>query len=352
MEAILLVGGLGTRLRPLTANTPKPLLPVAGRPFVMHQLVRARNAGVRHVVMATSYRADIFEPTLGDGRDLGIEITYVVEDRPLGTGGAIRNAAAALTSGPDEPVLVFNGDILDGHDLVAQVATHYERDADATLYLTEVDDARAYGSVLTEADGRVTAFLEKTPEPITNRVNAGCYVFRRSVIDSIPTGRPVSVEREVFPALLTSGRVFAQVDRSYWIDLGTPAAYVKASADLVRGLVTPSARPGAAGERLVLDGAHVAPDAQVFGGSSILEWSIIGGQSVVEGSVVMQEAQVGEGTTIRRSVVGRGARIAAGVTLEDCIVGDGAVVEADNELRHGLRLAVGATLPPGAVRFS
>lgn len=188
-EAILLVGGKGTRLRPLTVHTPKPMVRAAGVPFLTHQLARARAAGVDHIVLATSYLAEVFEPHFGDGSALGLHLEYVTEVEPLGTGGAIRNVAARLHSAPDEPVLVFNGDILTGLDIRALVRTHETTGADVSLHLTKVTDPRAYGLVPTDETGRVLAFLEKpqTPEEIvTDQINAGAYVFRRSVIDTIP----------------------------------------------------------------------------------------------------------------------------------------------------------------------
>ena len=189
LEAILLVGGQGTRLRPLTISTPKPLLPTAGVPFLAHQLAKASAAGVTRVVLATSYRAGMFADCLGDGSAFGLEIVYVEEGPPLGTGGAIRNAAQALRSGPGSPVLVLNGDVLSGHDLAAQLDLHSKAEAAVTLHLVEVGDPARFGCVPTDADGRVTAFLEKTASPVTNRINAGCYVFRRDVIDADPAGR-------------------------------------------------------------------------------------------------------------------------------------------------------------------
>jgi mannose-1-phosphate guanylyltransferase len=353
-EAILLVGGFGTRLRPLTERVPKPLLPVGGVPFVHHQLTRARAAGVDHVVLATSYQAEAFAAGLGDGSRLGISVDYSVEDEPLGTGGAIRHAAKLLTSsGPDDPVLVFNGDVLDGHDLPGQLALHRERDADVTLYLTVVDDARAYGCVPVDTDGRVAAFLEKMAEPVTNRVNAGCYAFRRSVIDEIPADRPVSVERETFPGLLAARRrVFGCVDRAYWVDLGTPAAYVRGSADLVLGRVSSPARPGWPGEFLILDGADVAPTATLRAGTSVLPGATVGDGAVVDGSVVMAGATVGAGCIVRGSAVGTGASLGEDCVLVDAVVGDGARLGARNELRFGARVACDLSIPDGGVRFS
>lgn len=225
-EAILLVGGKGTRLRPLTVNTPKPMVPAAGVPFLTHQLARARAAGVDHVVLATSYLAEVFEPHFGDGSALGLRLEYVTEKEPLGTGGAIRNVADRLDSAPGDPVLIFNGDILTGLDIAALVATHRSARADVSLHLTRVADPRAFGLVPTDDDGRVTAFLEKPESPediVTDQINAGAYCFNRSVIDSIPVGRPVSVERETFPGLLADGaHLQGMVDSTYWLDLGTP----------------------------------------------------------------------------------------------------------------------------------
>ena len=352
VEAILLVGGLGTRLRPLTEHVPKPMLPVAGVPFVAHQVARAAAAGVTRVVLATSYRADVFEQYVPQLAQYGVEVDLMLETTPLGTAGAIRNAADRLSSAPDDPVVVLNGDVLDGHDLPAQLARHREFDADVTLYLTEVDDPRAFGSVLVQADGRVSEFLEKSPEPVTNRVNAGCYVFRRSLIDTIPSGRVVSVERETFPSLLERGtKVLANVDRAYWTDMGTPELYVKGSADLVRGVIVPSARPAPPGESLVLPGAIVHPTARVYGGSSVLAGAVVGPDCVIEGSVVMADAVVGAASRVRQSAVGHGAELADEVLVDHAVVGAHARIGAGNELRHGARVSSHLELPAGALHF-
>ncbi|WP_405088777.1 sugar phosphate nucleotidyltransferase [Microbispora sp. NBC_01389] len=353
LEAILLVGGQGTRLRPLTLSTPKPLLPTAGVPFLAHQLAKARAYGVRRVVFATSYRASMFAEAFGDGAGLGLEIVYVTEDTPLGTGGAIRNAAQALTCPPDAPVLVLNGDILSGHDIAAQVDLHVSRDAAVTLHLTEVDDPSRFGCVPTDDDGRVTAFLEKTPNPVTNRINAGCYVFRRSVIDTIPEGQVVSVERETFPGLIAAGEpVLGFADASYWLDVGTPAAFVQGSADLVLGKLGSPALPGPAGERLLLDGAVVSPEAKVTGGTVVGPRATVEAGASVRGSVLSEDCHVASGATVVDSVVGVGARVASGAVLRQVVVGDSASIGPGNELTAGMRVWPGVTLPECAVRFS
>lgn len=352
-EAIMLVGGQGSRLRPLTVTTPKPMLPVAGVPFLTHQLARLRDVGIEHVVLATSYRAETFQEHFGDGASLGLRIDYETEHEPLGTGGAIRNVAAHLESGPDDPVVVYNGDVLGGHDLGAQLASHREHDADVTLHLVTVPDPRAFGCVPTDADGRVTAFLEKDPHPVTDQVNAGCYVFRRSVVDAIPAGRVVSVERETFPGLLAAGRqVLGWVENAYWLDLGTPVALVRGSCDLVRGEVASSALPGPVGEWLALAGAEIAPDAFLSGGTTVGAGAHVGAGAVVQGSVLFDGAVVEAGAQVRDCVIGRGARVGAGTHLDTVVVGDGAHVGAHNELRAGVRIWPAAHLPDASIRFS
>ncbi|GAB3665395.1 NDP-sugar synthase [Actinocorallia lasiicapitis] len=352
MEAILLVGGRGTRLRPLTISTPKPLLPTAGVPFLAHQLAMASAAGITRIVFATSYRAEMFEAAFGT-EAYGVELCYVVEKQPLGTGGAIRNAAEALKSAPEDPVLILNGDILTGHSIPAQVALHREAQAAVTLHLTEVDDPSRFGCVPTDGNGRVTAFLEKTNHPVTNRINAGSYVFRRDVIDTIPPGEVVSVERETFPGLIAAGEtVMGFVDPAYWLDVGTPAAFVRGSCDLVLGELASPALPGEPGPSLALEGSHVSPRAVITDGTIVGAGAVVEAGSTVSGSVIFDEAVVAKGAWIRNSVLGRGAKVASGAMLDGAILGDGAVVGPGNELGDGLRLWPGIELPPTAVRMS
>lgn len=356
LEAVMLVGGRGTRLRPLTVSAPKPMLPVAGVPVTEHQIARAREAGVTRIVLGTSYQAEVFSSYFGDGSDVGVDLRYVVEDVPLGTGGAIRNVVGALESGPDDPVIIFNGDILCGLDIAGLVQAWRDADADVALYLTRVADPRAFGLVPTDGDGNVTAFLEKPTKPeeiVTDQINAGCYVFRRSVIDQIPADRPVSVERETFPGLLEAGaKVIGYVDDGYWLDLGTPLAFVQGSRDLVRGIAPSPAVPGPIGESLALDGAEVAASATVDGGTVVGRDSRIANDAVVSGSVLFDGAQIGERSQIVDSVIGKGARVGNDVRLESVVIADGATVGNTNELLAGARIFPDAVLPAGAIRFS
>ena len=359
----MLVGGKGTRLRPLTLSAPKPLLPTAGLPFLAHQLARAAGCGITHVVLATSYRAKMFTEAFGDGAQFGLSIDYEYESEPLGTGGGIRNAAARLHGGPDDPIVVLNGDVLTGHDLPAQVDLHRKTEAAVTLHLVPVEEPSRYGCVPTDGAARVTAFLEKMPNPVTNQINAGCYVFRRSVIDSIPAGQVVSVERETFPGLIEAGAVvMGYAEAAYWLDVGTPEAFVQGSCDLVLGTLASTAVPGPCGESLVLGGARVAPGARLTGGTTIGDRSVVEVGAVVEGSVVFEGATIGAGAVVRNSIVGYGATVAGtttvdGVTVraataDGVVIGDGAYVGAGNELARGLRVWPGMRLEPTSVRFS
>lgn len=349
-DAVILVGGKGTRLRPLTNSIPKPMLPVAGVPFLQHLLARIKKAGMTHVVLGTSFKSEVFEQFFGDGSELGLEIEYVVEDEPLGTGGGIRNVFDHLRF---DRAMIFNGDVLGGTDLGAILKTHVEQDAEVTLHLLQVSDPRAFGCVPTDSEGRVQAFLEKTEDPPTDQINAGSYVFNRSIISEIPAGRPVSVEREVFPELLNRGaRVFGHVDQSYWRDLGTPADFVRGSSDLVRGIAPSPLLEGRHGEALVDDSAAVSSGAMVYGGSVIGRGSEIQGGARVESSVVFDGVQIEAGATVERCVIAAGARIGARAHLTDCVIGEEATIGARCELRDGARVWPGVAIPDGGLRFS
>lgn len=288
---ILLVGGFGTRLKPLTSESPKPMLPVAGLPVTEHQILAAQKAGIHTLVLATSYLSEVFTPYFGDGSQWGMKILYAVEKEPLGTGGAIRNAAEMLdlTTIGDEPIVIFNGDVLSRHSIANQIKYHQSRSADATLHLIEVEDARAFGCVPTDSDGRVTAFLEKMDNPITNSINAGCYVFHPSVLNRIPLGEVVSIERETFPTLVESGRpVYGYKEQAYWLDVGTPAALFKGSRDLIDG------------EFHAMPGCDIDPSATITGKSSL----------------------------------GKNVKVGANVRIDDCIIGDDVVIEDGVEISH------------------
>lgn len=350
VDAVVLVGGMGTRLRPLTLSAPKPMLPTAGLPFLTHLLSRIAEAGIEHVVMGTSYKAAVFESEFGDGSKLGLQIDYVVEDEALGTGGGIANVASKLRH---DTAVVFNGDVLSGCDLRALLNSHEERGADVTLHLVRVGDPRAFGCVPTDSDGVVTAFLEKTQDPPTDQINAGCYVFKRSIIDEIPKGRALSVEREVFPQLLSDGkRVCGYVDATYWRDMGTPEDFVRGSADLVRGIAPSPALTHQRGEKLVHDGASVAPGALLIGGTVVGRGAEVSGGARLDGAVIFDGVKIGAGAVIERSIIGFGAHIGPRALIRDGVIGDGADIGARCELLRGARVWPGITIPDGGIRFS
>lgn len=313
--AILLVGGFGTRLMPLTKNTPKPMLTVAGVPVTEHQIAMAKAAGISEIVLATSYLSDVFIPYFGDGSKWGIKIKYAVEKEPLGTGGAIRNAAQLLDS--NESVVILNGDVLSSHNLGEQIRQHEANDADATLHLTEVQDARAFGCVPTDSNGRVTAFLEKMENPVTNQINAGCYVFNPRVVSTIPLNTVVSVERETFPELVTSGaKVFGYVENAYWLDIGTPRALLKASIDIVQRN----------GEFLAMPGSSIDPTAVISGGSCIGANSTVGAGAVIQGSIVEADCVIGQDSRIMDSFVAASARVENGSKIASSFVMNGEIL--------------------------
>ena len=350
VDAIVLVGGQGTRLRPLTLSAPKPMLPTAGVPFLTHLLSRIKAVGVDHVILGTSYQPTVFSDYFGDGASLGLELEYVVEEEPLGTGGAIGNVRHLLRG---DTTLIFNGDVLSGCDLEAMLNRHATTGADVTLHLTKVEDPRAFGCVPTDGDGRVVAFLEKDPNPVTDQINAGTYVFRRSVVDSIPSGRPVSVERETFPQLLASGAlVSAYVDSTYWRDLGKPGDFAAGSADLVRGIAPSAALAGRTGEYLVLPGATVSPSAVLSGGTTIGAGCVVEAGAIVHGSVLFDRARIGAAGSVTDSLIGCDATIGERTVLADVVIGDRADIGADVELRYGARVWPDAVLADASVRFS
>ena len=313
-SAILLVGGMGTRLMPLTSKTPKPMLQVAGVPFTEHQIRKAAQAGISEIVLATSYKAELFEPYFGDGAKFGIKIKYAVEESALGTGGGIRNAAALLDD--CDQVVIFNGDVLSGHDLAAQIQSHIDNRADVTLYLTKVEDARAYGCVELLANNQVKSFLEKMENPVSNLINAGCYIFNRKVIDQIPANQVVSVERDTFPSFLSSGvKVYGYLDNSYWLDIGNPQALVKASADLITGVITSVATPKHSGDHLIAAGAQVSSSSIVNLGTVIESEVVVEGNCQISGSIIGKGAKIGANCKVINSIIAPDTQIEAGMIV-------------------------------------
>jgi mannose-1-phosphate guanylyltransferase len=323
MKAVVLVGGEGTRMRPITETVPKPLVPFMNRPFLHHVLDLLAAHGVEEGILSSSYLEAEFEPFLVERRDHAPAVTWVTEERPLGTCGAITGAREHL----DATFLVLNGDVLTDLDVTALVASHRRRGATATIALTPVEDARPYGLVETEGDGRVRRFREKPAEQIPGEVNAGTYVLEPSVIDGVPPEVPVSIERETFPALIEGGALVAGFTwTGYWRDLGTPAAYLAAHLDALEGRIGgPYARP------------LVGPGGEIDPGAALAELAVLG-----------PRCRVGAGAKVERSVLHEGAVVGADATVEDSILGPGASVGRAATVR-GSVLGAGAVIPAGGV---
>ena len=291
------------------------MLTVAGIPVTEHQLMMAKKAGITQIVLATSYLSDVFTPYFGDGSQWGMSIKYAVEKEPLGTGGAIRNAAQLLDT--QESVVILNGDVLSSHDLADQIRQHEAHDADVTLHLTQVEDARAFGCVPTDADGRVTAFLEKMDNPVTNQINAGCYVFNPRVINTIPLDTVVSVERETFPQLVSNGaKIYGFLENAYWLDIGTPKALLRASTDIV--LRT--------GPGLAMPDSIVDPSAQLTGGSCIGRGASVGAGAHIDGSIIEAGAVIGSQAIITNSFIEAGAFVDKAAKIASSFVTKGEIL--------------------------
>ncbi len=315
MRAVVLVGGQGTRLRPLTLTTPKQMLPVAGRPMIEWVLEHLAGHGINDVVLSLGYRPDAFRQAYPDGVCRGVRLHYAVEDEPLDTAGAI--AFAAHHAAIDETFVVVNGDVLTGLDITALVAFHRDRRAGATIALTPVDDPSRFGVVATDGDGRVEAFIEKPPagEAPTNLINAGTYVLEPSVLGRIPAQGRVSIERVTFPALVRDRTLFAMASSADWVDAGTPATYLQVNLER-------------AGTRPVDASAQVHPSALVSG-SVIGPGVLIASAATVSGSVVLDGASIEEGATVRDSIIGWGATVGAGATVTGgTILGEAVAVPA------------------------
>lgn len=334
MQALILAGGKGTRLRPLTVYTPKPIVPICNRSFLLYQIDTLHNAGITDITLSLSYQPHKIEQLIGDGSEHGVKIKYTVEPQPMGTAGAYKFAEELIR----EPTVVFNGDILTDLDLEAVIREHNERRAAATLVLAPVENPSAYGLVETEADGRVRRFLEKPkPDEISvNTINAGTYVLEPRVLDAIPAGENYSFEYQLFPDLLQRGEpVFAHIPReTYWIDIGTSERYLQVHHDLLAGRVSHvnlSSRRGdfelaTAAEiderSLIADGCIIKPGAQII--NSVLgQGCYVDERARIENSVIWSHARIGGGAQITDAIIGRGchvgraARVGAGAVLGD-----------------------------------
>ncbi|MBV9363791.1 MAG: NDP-sugar synthase [Solirubrobacterales bacterium] len=367
MQALILAGGEGTRLRPLTSTIPKPVVPLVGRPFISYMLEWLRAHGVDDVILGCGFMADAVRRVLGDGTSLGIRLRYLEEPRPLGTGGALKFAEELL----GDRFFMLNGDVLTDIDLTAQLRQHERTEARATLALYPVDDPSAYGLVRCGSDGAVSEFIEKPglDELDTNLINAGAYILEHDVLDGMPpAGTNVSIEREVFPNLVADG-LYGYEASGYWLDIGTPARYLKGTYDILEGRVSTEVGRdlGEHGLALVEDasveGRVVAP-VLVGAGCSVARRALVGDRSVlgeavtvgegarIEASVLLEGVSVGAASTISASIIGRGVTIGEHCHIEGGVVlGEGVKIGSQNTLAAGARIFPGVELPDGAIKF-
>lgn len=319
---------------PLTLDCPKPLLPVGPRSLVEHQVESVVAAGAERVVLATGYRREDFAEVVSRLRAKGVDLTAVEEETPLGTGGALRAALRALPGAQE--VVVLNGDLITGHDLRAQLDRLREAPASvlACLHVRKVPDPQRYGSVVLEETDHVRAFVEKSPTPPSPWINAGTYVVRGRLVERLPGEGVVSLERDVFPALVERSSLLAHREDAYFLDVGSPEALVAANRDHVLGRA-PGSRPH--GEALILPGAEVSPFARVDDGSVIHPGAVLAPGAGVSGSLVLPGAHVGRDATVRACVLGRSVRVGAAAHLDGCALGTGETVAPGARLEHVTR---------------
>lgn len=352
MKAVVLVGGEGTRLRPLTLSVPKQMLPIVEQPMIERVLGQLACQGIEDAVISLGYLPDAFMKAYPEGVAAGVRLSYAVEPEPLDTAGAIR--FAALHAEVDETFVVVNGDVLTDMDLRALVAFHRAHGAEGSVSLHPVDDPSAFGVVDTDGDGRVRAFVEKPAkeEAPTNLINAGTYVLEPSVLERIPGGRRVSIERDTFPSMVEDGSLYALADDSYWLDTGTPDAYLAAHWDLLEGRRPGPPAPGArdSGDAVWLLGApDVDPGAVVSGPALLGDGAVARDGAVVDRAVVGHDCTVEPGARVVRSVLLPGARVGQGASVSGSIVGPGARVGDGSDVRPLSVLGAGAVVEPGAV---
>jgi mannose-1-phosphate guanylyltransferase len=370
MKAVILVGGLGTRLRPLTCNTPKPMIPLVNQPFIEHMIENLRDQGISEVILAVQYLAGRFRDELGDGSRLGVRLQSAEEPEPRGTAGAVKHIEHLL----DGTTFVFNGDVMTDLDLQAMLAFHRQHESQLTIALTPVEDPTAFGLVETEPNGRIRRFLEKPSrdEVTTNMINAGTYILEPAVFRYVPPAQHYMFERGLFPVMLqTSDPMFGYPSHAYWTDVGKPQAYLEVHHDILIGKVKYKFRGKQIAERVWAEGTtEIHPSAQIVGpvvlgpdvaigaDTRIIGPTVVGARCVIgadvsiEDSVLWDDNTIGAGAALRSCVVGRGNRISARAHLSDgTIVSDNCVIGSENRLERGIRIWPNTVLNDQAISF-
>ncbi|GAC1656517.1 MAG: NDP-sugar synthase [Vulcanimicrobiaceae bacterium] len=361
MQAVVLVGGEGTRLRPLTFGTPKPMVPIMNVPFLARTMERLYAAGIKDVILPAGYMPQAIKDYFGDGSRLGMKITYVIEETPLGTSGAIKNVQEHIKG----PFFMLNGDVLTSLDLTAMMAYHKRTGGLGALHLIKVDDPSAFGCVVHDASGRISQFVEKPPreEAPTNEINAGTYLLEREVLDMIPQGRPVSIERETFPKILAEGHaLYAYTTSDYWLDIGRPEHYLTAHRDILLGRMPLQLEPGLSGQSskgaydgTILPPVHIDEDVLIEAGAFVGPNVVLGRGCRIASGVLLRNSVLWDRVTVERdakiedAIIASGARIGAGALVHSgSVIGHDAQVEAGTVLEPGSK--VGPTAPMAQAR--
>ena len=347
MKAVILVGGEGTRLRPLTCNTPKAIVPILNQPFLEHLLLYLKEHGVQDIILAMGYFPDQIQSCLGDGSQLGVRMTYSVEESPMGTAGAVKNAESLL----DDTFIVLNGDILTRIDLTDMIKRHREVKPKASIALTPVDNPTIYGVVETDAQGMVKRFVEKPAwdEVTTNMINAGIYILEPEVLKHVPASTPSMFERHLFPLLLEMGEPFlAYPSDAYWIDIGTPEKYLKANHDLLlewgrdvrtqgKSQIHPSAR--IEGPVMVGQDCIIGEDAQIKGPAVLGPRCEVAKKAIIEGAVLWHNTKVNEKTVLKNCIICANSNIDKYSHVPDgCVLGDNTIVSQESKLAQGTKV--------------
>ena len=363
---MILVGGQGTRLRPLTSTVPKPVVPLVDRPFISYMLEWLREHGIDDVIMSCGFLAEGMRSVIGDGSQLGLRLRFVEEPEPRGTGGALKLAEPML----DESFLMLNGDVLTDIDLTAQIAQHRATGARATLALVPVPDPSAYGLVILAPDRSVAEFIEKPSADVAgeNLISAGAYVLQRDILELVAPDRNVSIEREVWPLLVGNG-LYGFPSEGYWLDIGTPARYLQGTFDIIEGNVETAVSERLGSDWLVVEdgaevrgrvippavlerGVRVAEGAHVGSLVVLAEHVTVGAGATVERSVVLQGAEIGEGCELRDCIVAAGCSVGAGTKITGgAVLGEDVRIGADNVITRGARIFPGVELPDHAIEF-
>ncbi|MFO7928623.1 MAG: NDP-sugar synthase [Candidatus Humimicrobiaceae bacterium] len=371
MKEVILVGGKGTRLRPITYLNPKPMLPLVNRPFMHNFINWMKSHGLKDIIFSTGYLPATFKGYFGDGSKLGVNIDYVIEDKPLGTCGAVKNVERHLDK---KPFMVFNGDILTSLNLTEMISYHKQKGADITISLTPVEDPSAYGLVPTDKEGKVIEFLEKPSEEeiTTNLINAGTYIIEPHVMDLVPKGVNYSFERGLFPKALNEGfKIYGYRSEAYWLDVGTPVKYLTAHNDILDKKVDfefpySQFKPNIyMGDKVKSSGSNFVSGPVVVGNGTILEegarimpMAVIGDHcyissgAEIEGSVIFDNCHIGKGSQIRNSILSKNVRIGENVKIGGVsVIGDNSSIGNNNVLKNGIKICINSKITSGQITF-